>query len=299
LLATVGGAAIGAHGLDQIQAGLRGTQSVASQLGGAAAGAVLGEEYAWIGSLAGDIGPGIGGIGRTIKNLPTLIKNITKATGPALKKAISILREEGALKQLLQKLSPEKIKEMLRNKDITDEDLINSGLDPADFDEGAKASKTASKKVKGTGAPSATTYASADEAAKAALKEANPTSISENTEFGGLIYKNPDGTFGYTTPAKGSPTGFDLSTVNPPKGSSVVGDYHTHGDYSVVDANGNAVRTPDPSKDMFGSDNFSTADIAGITSDAKSTPGYTGYLGTPSGDFKRFTPDSAKPPASF
>ena len=65
-----------------------------------------------------------------------------------------------------------------------------------------------------------------------------------------------------------------------------MGDYHTHGDYSTVDPKtGKAVRTNDPSKDQFNSDNFSTQDKADNTKQ-----GYPGYLGTPSGTFRKFDP---------
>jgi hypothetical protein len=151
----------------------------------------------------------------------------------------------------------------------------------------------------GPGAPSASSYATADEAAKAALKEANPTSITANTEYGGLVYKNSDGTYGYTNPARGTGTSFDPSSVSAPSGSQVVGDYHTHGDYSIEGPSGKPIRTSDPAKDAYNSDSFSQSDIGGISSDAKGIPGYSGYLGTPSGDFQKFTPDSGKAPAKF
>ena len=72
-----------------------------------------------------------------------------------------------------------------------------------------------------------------------------------------------------------------------------MGDYHTHGDYSTKDPNtGAAVRTNDKTKDEFNSDNFSSPDRQGIAQDARNTPGYKGYLGTPSGKFKKFDPDT-------
>ena len=71
----------------------------------------------------------------------------------------------------------------------------------------------------------------------------------------------------------------------------MVGDYHTHGDYSTADpATGAAVRTSDPANDDFNSDNFSGTDKTGIASDGAGTPGYAGYLGTPSGTFRRYDP---------
>ena len=126
-----------------------------------------------------------------------------------------------------------------------------------------------------------------DQAARAALTNANPQSIKDNTEYSGLIYKGTDGKFYYTGPAKGTDQGADPLTQAPaPAGTTVVGDYHTHGDYSTVDPTTKAaVRTSDPKKDQFNSDNFSTAD----KSDSKKQ-GYPGYLGTPSGTFRKYDP---------
>ncbi|MBR0834738.1 DUF4329 domain-containing protein [Bradyrhizobium manausense] len=76
----------------------------------------------------------------------------------------------------------------------------------------------------------------------------------------------------------------------------VIGDYHTHGDYSISDpSTGLAVRTSDPSRDSFDSNNFSTgwrSDIKGITQSGAGIPGYRGYLGTPSGQFKYYDPST-------
>ncbi|MEM9588121.1 MAG: DUF4329 domain-containing protein [Planctomycetota bacterium] len=133
-------------------------------------------------------------------------------------------------------------------------------------------------------------FASQDAAAVAALDAANGQSIAANTEFGGLIYQNADGTYGFTTPSAGTGTGFDPSAVSAPAGTTVVGDYHTHGDYSTADAAGNPVRTADPSQDAYNSDGFSNADRRGIRADAAGNPDYRGYLGTPSGTYREYDP---------
>jgi uncharacterized Zn-binding protein involved in type VI secretion len=133
-------------------------------------------------------------------------------------------------------------------------------------------------------------FKSSDAAAKAALKEANPKSIKANKEYGGLIYKKADGTYGYTKPAAGTGDSFNPHKISTPPGTTVVGDYHTHGDYSVEGKDGNPVRTSNPKKDDYNSDNFSDDDILGITDDAKGKSEYRGYLGTPSGTFKVFDP---------
>lgn len=135
-----------------------------------------------------------------------------------------------------------------------------------------------------------TSYATADDAARAALNEANPDSIRDNLEYSGLIYRDSEGRYRYTGPARGSETGANAYTDAPaPAGTTVVGDYHTHGDYSERDpATGNAVRTSDPARDHYNSDRFSTTDETGIASDGAGVPGYAGYLGTPSGTFRRY-----------
>jgi hypothetical protein len=53
---------------------------------------------------------------------------------------------------------------------------------------------------------------------------------------------------------------------------------------------GAAVRTSDPAQDDFNSDQFSPTDKTGITADGAGNPGYSGYLGTPSGAYRKFDP---------
>jgi len=140
-------------------------------------------------------------------------------------------------------------------------------------------------------APTNGPFATQDEAARAALERANPDSIRDNREYSGLIYRGTDGQYYYTGPLMGSDQGANPHDSPAPAGTTVVGDYHTHGDYSTVDPDtGAAVRTSDPARDDFNSDNFSTTDRNGIASDGADTPGYAGYLGTPSGTFRRYDP---------
>lgn len=134
-----------------------------------------------------------------------------------------------------------------------------------------------------------------DHAGRLALAGANPRSIRENLEYGGLIYELPSGRYSYTRPLPGTDQGFNPSSARStvPPGAIVVGDYHTHGDYSVFDpVTGRAIRTGDPARDAFNSDNFSSADLAGIAADAAGAPNYRGYLGTPSGALKAYDPST-------
>jgi len=166
----------------------------------------------------------------------------------------------------------------------------------------SKASKTVSKaksKRSKSAVGGTTTCASGgggpfqtqDDAARAALTSANPKSIRANREYAGLIYRGTDGKYYYSGPIRGSDQGADPSKAPAPPGTVVVGDYHTHGDYSTANpTTGAAVRTSDPKRDDFNSDNFSTTDKAGIANDGAGVSGYAGYLGTPSGTFRRYDP---------
>ena len=135
-------------------------------------------------------------------------------------------------------------------------------------------------------------YPNRDAAAWNALNDINATSIKENREYAGAIYKNSDGTYSYTAPNPGDE---NSSHVGPsPKGTTAVAGYHTHADYSDC----NKKRT-DKAHDAWDSDNFSDPDIAQddklwqLDRDLKALDRgdwYVGYLGTPSGDFKKYTP---------
>ena len=114
-------------------------------------------------------------------------------------------------------------------------------------------------------------YPTQDTAARDAINDINPTSISEGREYGGWIYQNSDGTYSYTESNSGSRAGTSLGPV--PQGVQITGDYHTHG------AN-------DPGYD---NENFSQTDKIG--NDQMNT---TGYLGTPSGTIKRYDPSTSQ-----
>jgi hypothetical protein len=138
-------------------------------------------------------------------------------------------------------------------------------------------------------------YATPDEAARAALTLANPRSIADNLEYGGNIYLDPaTGLYGFTGPGQGSDQAYRPSQDPVPAGYTEVGVYHCHGDYSVQ-VNGKAVRTSDPTRDDFNSDNFSPTDRNYFN--RRGIPGYVGYLGTPSGTFRRYdTSDKSDKP---
>lgn len=150
----------------------------------------------------------------------------------------------------------------------------------------------------------ATGFDTQDQAAKAALMNSNGASIKQNKEYAGLIYKTNDDKYHYTGPVGGNDQGADPHDAKAPRGVKVVGDYHTHGDYSTMGPNGRAVKTHDPHHDDFNSDHFSgvhgvrghlgTGDKGGIEHDAIGKPEYRGYLGTPSGKLLVYNPKNGQ-----
>ena len=95
----------------------------------------------------------------------------------------------------------------------------------------------------------------------------NEPQTAQNLEYGGYVYRNPDGSYSSTKPVRGTPSSVlipPISQIVP--GSSVArAAYHTHAG-------------PDP---RFDNENFSPADIS-----VNIAFGLDGYLGTPAGAFK-------------
>ncbi|HEV1993719.1 MAG TPA: DUF4329 domain-containing protein [Candidatus Acidoferrum sp.] len=141
-----------------------------------------------------------------------------------------------------------------------------------------------------------TGYETQDQAAAAALGNSNGASIKNNKEYAGLIYKDKhDGKYHFTGPdGGGNGTTSNPHNAKAPRGSKVVGDYHTHGDYSLVGADGQPVRTHDSRRDDYDSNHFSPGDRSGIKSDGRGKPDYRGYLGTPSGRFLVYNPSTGQ-----
>jgi RHS repeat-associated protein len=151
-------------------------------------------------------------------------------------------------------------------------------------------------------------YKTQDEAATAALIVANPKSISDNREYGGLVYYDTTFKRYYATaPSRGAEAGFNPSSVSVPSGTLKVGDYHTHGDYTwdIHTPEGVVPVHPVPKvMDTYDSDHFSGTDLSGIRHDAVGVPGYKGYLATPSanqgifymptGNFQQFDPATGR-----
>jgi hypothetical protein len=116
-----------------------------------------------------------------------------------------------------------------------------------------------------------------------------------NIEYGGLVYRTADGRYGTTSPVRGSGSAAGRE-VDPyealgsvPKGGVVVGDYHSHGNYSMALSDGTLVAT-DRRNDQTNADHFSGSDREAIDSYARQR-GYKAYLGTPNGVFKTYAPN--------
>jgi hypothetical protein len=146
------------------------------------------------------------------------------------------------------------------------------------------------------GLTEAKTFSSADKAALNILKTTNPKSIRNNKEYAGMICKKEvpsekcskgsltcnKTVFFATEPKKGTLAGASPSESPCPPDSTPVGDYHTHGDYSLTDGIRATAAT-----DAYDSLHFSVTDI--LDNDAS---GLTGYLGTPNGTFLKYEPST-------
>ncbi|QQO10708.1 RHS repeat-associated core domain-containing protein [Breznakiella homolactica] len=130
-------------------------------------------------------------------------------------------------------------------------------------------------------------YDTPREAAVAMIDAINPISIKENVEYGGVITKNPkDGKYYASIPVtEDSKEGVDPFRSQRGRKGDIVGDYHTHGDYSIIDADGNyqatGVRLTDPRNDDFSEKDLKSSFRDAM--DSKNPREYQSWLGTPRG----------------
>jgi hypothetical protein len=125
-------------------------------------------------------------------------------------------------------------------------------------------------------------FSSPDAAARAALVEIYGPSMDNNVEYAGNIYRNPDGSYGFSAPAtRGSPNFSDPSDSLVPEGAVIVGTYHSH-------AAGDP-HTPGtgPSDELFSDEN----DKMKAALSHKDS-----YLLTPQGNLYKYTPVDNLPP---
>lgn len=141
------------------------------------------------------------------------------------------------------------------------------------------------------GAAEPAAYETVEEAAIAVLDWANPLSVRNNLEYGGWIFRDASGRFGFTAPYSGGETSFRPTAVPVPEAVEIVGQYHTHGDYSIFTADERIERTSDPERDDFNSDRFSEQDRSVFELLVQRYPGMTAYLGTPSGRYLYHDPE--------
>ncbi|GAB2197552.1 RHS repeat domain-containing protein [Sessilibacter sp. MAH4] len=122
------------------------------------------------------------------------------------------------------------------------------------------------------------------DAARHASTQVLKKSISEDIEYGGMIYRNNDGTFGYTGPIKDEEGSVDPGgTESVPEGTSVVAYWHTHG-----------ADNPD-----YDNENFSNYYDEEYEEWVGDIPYYDyfkidGYVATPKGQFKHYDHISKK-----
>jgi hypothetical protein len=137
-------------------------------------------------------------------------------------------------------------------------------------------------------------FDTADGAAVDALDHCNPKSKDENIEYAGIIYQDPATGKYYATEPKNKSSGVRSNPGTEPKGTKRVGEYHTHGEYSLEGPGGNPIKTGDPSLDDYDSDNFNNNDKGIIQIRETMHPGLKGYLGTPSDKYKKYDPVTDK-----
>lgn len=105
-----------------------------------------------------------------------------------------------------------------------------------------------------------------------------------------------DGLYYYTSPIAGTTSEMSLSQAYElvPGNSTVVAEFHTHGDYAVsgpVPLNTSRMfiygnrNGPFPIVDHYNSNSYSFADKLGLAWNSQFSGVNTSYLGTPSGEF--------------
>ena len=123
-----------------------------------------------------------------------------------------------------------------------------------------------------TGLRPGDSYPSQYDAAEGAITDIIGRSIGEDREYGGWIYRKDSGSYTYTEPVRGSQHSCPLGA----KPGDTSGYYHTHG----------AESGPAWDDENFSDQDRSIADRYGIE----------GYLGTPSGKIRRYSPSIFRPP---
>jgi hypothetical protein len=144
-------------------------------------------------------------------------------------------------------------------------------------------------------------YRSARCAGWNAENDYDPISRRRNLEYGGFIYRNPDGTFSYTDPSANHSAGIGTPDSIPnfwnitiPAGTRRAGWYHTHAAY---DPAMNSPGNPAPGQPGYnwhndGNEVFSNDDRDISDIDLQGLPG---VLGTPRGTIEWYVPNRHNP----
>lgn len=125
-------------------------------------------------------------------------------------------------------------------------------------------------------------YPIASDAANQALDDVTEQSYDECREYGGWVYKLPNGTWTYGRAKRGS----QHRIVYPRRPTSTARPYHTHG-----------CCEPNYNNEMFSGIGSDPNDPAAVESDAALSDrlGAPSYLGTPTGSRLRYDPDPSRP----
>ena len=115
-------------------------------------------------------------------------------------------------------------------------------------------------------------YPNVNTAGEQAIRDINSTSIRQGVEYAGRICGNTDGSCFYTQPNKGGKA-WSYGGICP-KDTSQKGHYHTHGNYDK----------------RYDNENFSELDKVNIDKTNQ-----IGFLGTPKGRIKTYTPVQDSP----
>jgi RHS repeat-associated protein len=115
---------------------------------------------------------------------------------------------------------------------------------------------------------------SRDGAGTSAVLSINPTSIQQGVEYAGRVYKNPDGSYSYTAPNRGTVASSSHGSIGSlPPGTTNAGLYHTHGS-----------ATPGYDNEHFSPQDRGNARREHVPS----------YLATPGGKVLKFDPNTGR-----
>ncbi|MES4787429.1 MAG: hypothetical protein C4294_18305, partial [Nitrospiraceae bacterium] len=121
-------------------------------------------------------------------------------------------------------------------------------------------------------------YRTANQAAVAAINDIFPLTAASGNEWGGRVYRMPNGKFSYTEPKEGNPKNMgEVPTLICPNDGKNEGMYHTHPNVRPY-SNGSG----DPNKVSGGDQEWAENEKKPI------------FIGTPNGNILKFTPNTVR-----